>query len=224
MRSASSPITRLKLNSLHRFTNLAALSELAAACAMALVLYLTWHRSRTPFGLPVILIGGVHRRASGVLDHRHLAGSGPRDRVDIPAAATVHLHVAVEYRRARRVSLEHGARPARQPDCGRFRHRVSTLFNTTGIEVSVHREANLERELNVTGFANILTGALGGYAGCISVSRTILNFGAAAGRLSGTDSCGHVVPDAVGRARPARLHAEIRARRAADLSGRRPAA
>ncbi|MFX6048541.1 hypothetical protein ABTE94_19595, partial [Acinetobacter baumannii] len=39
----------------------------------------------------------------------------------------------------------------------------STLFNTPGIEVAVHREANLERELNVTGAANILTGALGGY-------------------------------------------------------------
>ena len=52
----------------------------------------------------------------------------------------------------------------------------STLFNTTGIEVAVHREANLERELNVTGVANILTGLLGGYAGCSSTSRSLLNF------------------------------------------------
>ena len=35
------------------------LYELAAACAMAVVLYLTWHRSRTSFGLPAILVGGV---------------------------------------------------------------------------------------------------------------------------------------------------------------------
>ena len=63
---------------------------------------------------------------------------------------------------------------------------ASTLFNTTGIEVAAHREANLERELNVTGIANILAGALAGYAGCISVSRTILNFSAGGrGRLSG---------------------------------------
>ena len=63
---------------------------------------------------------------------------------------------------------------------------ASTLFNTTGIEVAAHREANLERELNVTGLANILAGALGGYAGCISVSRTILNFSSGGrGRLSG---------------------------------------
>jgi sulfate permease, SulP family len=62
----------------------------------------------------------------------------------------------------------------------------STLFNTAGIEVATHREANLERELNVTGAANMLAGALGGYAGCISVSRSVLNFkGGGSGRLSG---------------------------------------
>jgi hypothetical protein len=33
--------------------------ELAAAGAMAMVLYLTWHRSRTPFALPAILIIGT---------------------------------------------------------------------------------------------------------------------------------------------------------------------
>src|SRR5262249_14853632 len=63
---------------------------------------------------------------------------------------------------------------------------TSTLFNTTGIEVAAHREANLERELNITGLANILTGALAGYAGCISTSRSLLNLNSGAtGRLSG---------------------------------------
>src|ERR1700731_3133568 len=50
---------RLQLATLDRFANLITLSELAAACAMAVVLYLTWHRSLPPFGLPVILIGGT---------------------------------------------------------------------------------------------------------------------------------------------------------------------
>src|SRR6202165_631846 len=50
---------RLQFATLDRFANLLTLSELAAACAMALVLYLTWHRSRSSFGLPAILIGGV---------------------------------------------------------------------------------------------------------------------------------------------------------------------
>src|SRR5882757_9800862 len=44
---------------LGRFADVITLSELSAACAMALILYMTWHRSRTPFGLPIILIGGV---------------------------------------------------------------------------------------------------------------------------------------------------------------------
>jgi sulfate permease, SulP family len=49
----------LRLATLDRFANMLTLSELAAACAMALVLYLIWHRSRSTFGLPAILIGGT---------------------------------------------------------------------------------------------------------------------------------------------------------------------
>ena len=63
---------------------------------------------------------------------------------------------------------------------------ASTLFNTTGVEVASNREADLERELNATGIANMLSGSVGGYAGCISVSRTVLNVSAGGtGRLSG---------------------------------------
>jgi sulfate permease, SulP family len=50
---------RLQLATLNQFADLLILSELAAAVAMALVLYMTWHRSRSPFGLPIILVGGV---------------------------------------------------------------------------------------------------------------------------------------------------------------------
>jgi SulP family sulfate permease len=61
-----------------------------------------------------------------------------------------------------------------------------TLFNTTGIEVATQHEANLEQELNVTGIANMLSGAFGGYTGCVSVSRSFLNFnGGGTGPLSG---------------------------------------
>jgi sulfate permease, SulP family len=63
---------------------------------------------------------------------------------------------------------------------------TSTLFNTTGVEVAAQREANLERELNITGLANILSCAFGGYTGCISVSRSLLNLSSGGtGRLSG---------------------------------------
>src|SRR5580700_4742890 len=50
---------RLQFATIGQFANLLTVSELAAACAMALVLYLTWHRSRRSLGLPAILIGGV---------------------------------------------------------------------------------------------------------------------------------------------------------------------
>ena len=49
----------LQFTTLTHFANGTTLLELGAACAMALVLYLTWHRSRSPFGLPIILVGGV---------------------------------------------------------------------------------------------------------------------------------------------------------------------
>src|SRR6202012_495224 len=50
---------KLQFATLDRFGNMQTAYELAAAGAMALVLYLTCHRSRTPFGLPLILIGGT---------------------------------------------------------------------------------------------------------------------------------------------------------------------
>jgi SulP family sulfate permease len=177
---------RLQFTTLDQFANLLTVSELSAACAMALVLYLTWHRSRTPFGLPVILIGGVifahvafwlvgissaEAQASGwtfqpppsVTFMLPWSTSGLRDYPWYALPDLVGNVIAVIFVTA-----------------------TSTLFNTTGIEVATQREANLERELNVTGLANMLSGVFGGYTGCISVSRSVLNFnGGGTGRLSG---------------------------------------
>jgi sulfate permease, SulP family len=52
---------------------------------------------------------------------------------------------------------------------------ISTLLNITGIEYATHHEANLNRELNTLGVANLCSAAFGGYASCISLSRTLLN-------------------------------------------------
>nr|WP_249803673.1 SulP family inorganic anion transporter [Bradyrhizobium sp. 21] len=171
---------------LTRLANGVALSELGAACAMALVLYLTWHRSRSPFGLPIILIGGMLTAhlafwATGVsLDEARALGwtfqPPPAAAFMVPWHADGLIHypwLAVPDLLGNLVAVV-------------FVTASSTLFNTTGIEVAVHREANLERELNITGTANIVTGALGGYAGCISTSRSVLNFSSGGrGRLSG---------------------------------------
>src|SRR5882757_10599878 len=42
---------QLQFGNLYRFANVITLSELSAACAMALILNLTWHRSRHSLGL-----------------------------------------------------------------------------------------------------------------------------------------------------------------------------
>ena len=176
----------LRLATLDRFANMLTLSELAAACAMALVLYLIWHRSRSTFGLPAILIGGtifahIAFWFAGIsLAEAQASGwtfeAPPRVSLMLPWSANEISHypwytlpdlvgnvIAVIFVTA-----------------------TSALFNTTGIEVASQREANLERELNVTGVANILSGAFGGYTGCISISRSMLNLNSGGtGRLSG---------------------------------------
>jgi SulP family sulfate permease len=177
---------RLQFATLDRFANLLTLYELAAACAMALILYLTWHRSRSPFGLPAILIGGVIAAhvafwLAGVsLAEAQASGwtFEPPPHISFMLPWNVN-----EFRHYPWYAL---------PDLlGNlvaviFVTATSTLFNTTGIEVALQREADLERELNVTGLANILSGAFGGYPGCISISRSVLNFNSGGtGRLSG---------------------------------------
>ena len=154
---------------------------------MALVLYLTWHRSRSPFGLPIILIGGVlaahvafwiwpasrsrrRRRSAGPFSRRRTSPSccrGARTRSShypwyaLPDLPAISSRSSSSRRRAR----------CSTPPASKSRR---------------NREANLERELNVTGIANILSGVFGGYTGCISVSRTMLNFNSGGtGRLSG---------------------------------------
>lgn len=63
---------------------------------------------------------------------------------------------------------------------------ISTLLNITGIEYATHHESDLNRELKTLGLANLICSALGGYASCISLSRTAVNYSlGASGRLSG---------------------------------------
>jgi sulfate permease, SulP family len=167
---------RLQLATLGGFEDWLTLSKLAAACVMAVVLYMTWHRSRSSFGLPAILIGGV------VAAHAlfWLAGVSLSDAqaagwtFQPPPSVTFMLPWSVD-------GLRHYPWQVLAELSGNvvaviFVTASCTLFNTTGIEVATNREANLERELNVTGVANMLSGVFGGYTGCVSISRSVLNF------------------------------------------------
>jgi SulP family sulfate permease len=176
----------LQFETLGQFEDTLTLSKLGAACAMALVLYMTWHRSRSPFGLPALLIGGI------VAAHIvfWLAGLSPAAAqaagwtFEPPPSVTFMLPWSVE-------GLSHYPWKILAELSGNliaviFVTACCTLFNTTGVEVATNREANLERELNVTGIANMLSGAFGGYTGCISISRSVLNFnGGGTGPLAG---------------------------------------
>lgn len=176
----------LQFATFSRFAHVIPLSELSAALAMALILYLTWHRSRIAFGLPAVLIGGVIAAhvafwVTGISPEEAQAAGWtfqppPPSRIMLPWSlqdlARYPWHLVPDMLGDLIAVI--------------FVTASSTLFNTTGLEVAVHREANLERELNITGLANILSGALGGYAGCISVSRSVLNVTTGGtGRLSG---------------------------------------
>jgi sulfate permease, SulP family len=177
---------RLQFATLSQFEDLLTLSKLAAACVMAVILYTTWHRSRTSFGLPAILIGGVIAAhlmfwLTGIsLADAQAAGWTFQP----PPPAAFMLPLSLD-------ALEHYPWHLLPDLSGNliaviFVTASCTLFNTTGIEVAVHREANLERELNVTGLANMLSGAFGGYPGCVSISRSVLNFNSGGtGPLSG---------------------------------------
>jgi len=63
---------------------------------------------------------------------------------------------------------------------------ISALLNTAGIELATEREADLNQELKALGVANLLSGVLGGYVSCMSLSRSTLAYSAGAGgRLVG---------------------------------------
>jgi SulP family sulfate permease len=57
---------------------------------------------------------------------------------------------------------------------------ISTLLNTTGTEIAVQRDIDLDQELQANGTANLLAGLCGGIVGNTSVNRSLLNYKAGA--------------------------------------------
>jgi SulP family sulfate permease len=57
---------------------------------------------------------------------------------------------------------------------------ITILLNATGLDLATGSDVDLDRELRVNGFANILSGLAGGMAGYISISRSLINFKAGA--------------------------------------------
>lgn len=57
---------------------------------------------------------------------------------------------------------------------------ITLLLGLMAIEVETRLDVDLDRELRLNGFANILVGVCGGMAGTLSMSRTLLNYRAGA--------------------------------------------
>jgi len=53
---------------------------------------------------------------------------------------------------------------------------ISILLNASGLELATDEEIDLDRELRVTALANLLSGALGGVMGYLSLSESTLNY------------------------------------------------
>lgn len=168
---------------LHDATKMA---ELAAAFAMAAAMFLAFRRFRMPFALPIILLIG------SVLANLVILASGlsmqEAQEQGWMFAPQTHLAITSPWSLDAFAEFPWHALPSLAGNIIAvvFVTSISTLFNITGIEVGANREVSLRRELNVTGVANIVSGLFGGYTGCISLSRTMLNHGiGSASRLSG---------------------------------------
>ena len=63
---------------------------------------------------------------------------------------------------------------------------IDLLLVASGLELALETNVDVNRELRITGSANVVTGVFGGFVACLSTSRTLLNHKAGAtSRLSG---------------------------------------
>lgn len=177
---------RVHLMTLGSLFEILTLYKLLAGCVFALAIYLSLDRFQQPLLLPAILVGGL------IAAHIGFAIAG----ISIPQAEAMGwtfrpppaAHLTLPWTLTNLRNYPWTAIPSLAGNLVAFVFvsAISTLFNTTGLEVATHREANLERELNVTGVADIVSGVLGGFGGCISMTRSSLSIiGGATGRLAG---------------------------------------
>jgi SulP family sulfate permease len=177
---------RPMLSNLGAFADAAPAAKLAAGAAVAIALHILLRRSKSPFTLPGVLLGSV------ALTYVVLLASGASLQAaqangwmfnPQPAAG-----LSLPWKIGALRSFPWTALPSLAGDvlAVMFVTISTLLLNTTGIEIATRSEANIERDLKVHGFANLLTAGLGGMVVCTSLSRSILvRTAGATGRLSG---------------------------------------
>jgi SulP family sulfate permease len=185
---ASQVITdiRLAAANIHALLSPASLSKLTAAAAIAVSLYFGLRR----FGNPLVLLGLI--LAGIAAAHLTFFATG-MSLTDAQTAgwlfkpeAAVSLTLPWNFDELSRFPWSGLSHLSGDIIAMMFVTVMSVLLNTSGIELESRHEADLERELNAVGSANLLSASLGGYVTCTSLSRTTLNYEVGGrGRLSG---------------------------------------
>jgi sulfate permease, SulP family len=173
-------------NNIDAFLDTSIAEKLAAALIVAVLLHFLLRRSKSPFILPGMLFATI------ALAHIALLAAGS----SISAAQTSGwmfraqsaASLTLPWKFTILSSFPWASLPALTGDIVAimFVTAVTLLLNTTGIEITTRKEANIERDLRSLGVANLMTAVVGGYVSCTSLSRsTLAHLAGATGRLSG---------------------------------------
>jgi SulP family sulfate permease len=171
----------LSLSTIEALVRVTTLGQLAAASAVAFSLYVVLRRAWSPLLLPAVLV------IAAALGHLAfwLTGTSFDNALALgwtfKAPNAVGLAPTWDFGDVRQFPWR--LLPGLSADifAVMFVTAITTLLNTTGIELVTRREADLGRELKTLGLANVVSAALGGYVSCISLSRSTLTY-AAGGR------------------------------------------
>jgi sulfate permease, SulP family len=177
---------RPTLLNLDAFISAGFAAKLGAGAAVAVMLHLLLPRARSVFVLPGILLAAI------LVTHLVLLSSG----MSLAAAQSAGwlfypqsaAALTLPWKPAELAHFPWAALPSLAGDllAVGFVTVITLLLNTTGIEIATRTEANIDRDLKVLGFANLLTAALGGIVSCTSVSRsTLARVAGASGRIAG---------------------------------------
>jgi SulP family sulfate permease len=166
---------RLQLSTIGQFLDADHAEKLLAGLAVTALLLLGRTFWKTPFATPALLLASIPAFYVAVLLLGVPLADVQAQGWTFEAPSTAHF--------APPWTLEFPRFPwSALPELGAdffavvFVTTVCVLLNITGIELASKREADLDRELNVLGAANLLCAALGGYVACITVTRTNMNF------------------------------------------------
>jgi SulP family sulfate permease len=165
---------RPTLANIGTFVDAAIAAKLAPGAIVAISLYVLLRRFNNPFILPGVLL------AAFVATHLVLLSTGT------PLAEAQANGWMFRLQSAARLTSPWSFGPLHNfpwsslPSLAgdmlavMFVTTTNFLLNTTGIEIATRSETNVEHDLKVLGLANVLSGALGGYVSCTSLSRSIL--------------------------------------------------